>query len=83
MLGLLYIECGLLRTRFLPFFSKFNTVWGGKGVPTLLTSVVGKNAFFPFPQTKMQNLLVFHAVGNILREPQSGCSHSPVPFLCW
>lgn len=45
MLGLLYIECGLLRTRLLPFFSKFNTVWGGKGVPTLLTPIVAKNVF--------------------------------------
>ena len=89
----MYIECGLLKTHLLPFFSKFNTVWGGRGGVIRFTNMTKKipNTFdlncrekcsFPFPQPKMKNLLVFHAMGNILREPQSTCSHSPVPFLC-
>ena len=59
MLGLLYIECGLLRTRLLPFFSKFNTVWRGKDVPTLLTSIVGKNAYFLSWRRRCRTYLYF------------------------
>ena len=70
-----------IKDSFPPIFLRIQHCLGRKGCPNTFDLNCRKTCFFPFPQTKMQNLLVFHAMGNILREPQSGCSHSPVPFL--